>query len=266
MGTAGATRHPVEWLRECFAQKKSKNPAYSIRAFSKYLDLPSGRVSEVLARKRNISLKMAKGLLPKLMLMPHDEADFMQAVLREKSRLRAPKGCKTVAEQDFQALPEDAFHLISDWYHYGILSLMKTDDFQSNNRWIAKRLGLSVVEVAGALERLERLQLIVMTEAGWQRPKKPLTTSHDVPSSALRRSHLESLERAKETLMNVPVMQRDITSITAAIDPRDLPEIKQKIAKFRREMLRFMERGAKQEVFELNIQLVPLSIVKSTHE
>ena len=52
---------------------------------------------------------------------------------------------------------------------------------------------------------------------------------------------------------------RDFTSMTMAIDPEKLTEAKKKIREFRRGLSEFLEAGKKEEVYRLNIQLVPVT-------
>ena len=93
-----------------------------------------------------------------------------------------------------QQLSTDSFYVIADWYHYAILNIIRLDNFKSDPKWIAKCLGLSVVEVRGALERLERVGLIKWERNKLVRTTGSLTTTHDIESEALRRSHRQSLE------------------------------------------------------------------------
>ena len=54
----------------------------------------------------------------------------------------------------------DTFAVISDWYHYAILSLLEVTDARLDPRWISKRLGINRLEARLAIERLKRLSLI----------------------------------------------------------------------------------------------------------
>ncbi|MFX5622600.1 DUF4423 domain-containing protein [Acinetobacter baumannii] len=54
--------------------------------------------------------------------------------------------------------------------------------------------------------------------------------------------------------------------MTIPTDPARLPEAKKLIAKFRREMAALLERGQPSEVYDCNIQLVPVTIPGGKYE
>ena len=159
-------------------------------------------------------------------------------------------------------LSEDAFQVIAEWHYYAILNLIETDDFKSDAAWIARRLGLSVIEVVSALDRLERLGFIIRKKAAVRRSVAPLKTSSDVTSAALRRSHRQNLEQAIAALEDVAVDDRDISSVTMPMDPRKMKEAKVLIARFKKEMSLLLKGGMRTEVYNFNLQLVPVTKLK----
>ena len=67
------------------------------------------------------------------------------------------------------------------------------------------------------------------------------------------------IKQSIDALFAVPVESRDITSMTMAIDKNKIPEAKRKIKQFRRNLCQFLESGEKNEVYNLNVQLIPLT-------
>lgn len=229
-------------IQEELLRKQKRNPRFSLRKMAEQLDIPAGRLSEILSGKRKVSTKLASKILPKIEFMV-EGIDFYN---------------KDAAA--FHILPDDSFHAIADWYHFAIINLIETDNFRLDETWIAKRLGISTLEVRSALDRLKRLKLVQLKADKLVVNQENLTTTTDISSKALRLSHKQSLEQAIECLEEVPVDQRDITSITMAVDSTRISEAKNKIKKFRRELCRFLEGGEKKdEVFNLNVQLVPVT-------
>jgi uncharacterized protein (TIGR02147 family) len=246
-------KSPRHWLEAEYLRRKQKNPAYSLRSFSRLLDLPSGRVSQLLSAKRNLTPALAKKIALRLSYDPARTSEFLAAVEGSR-RKEMPPPSGTYAPLDM-----DQFQTIADPLHFAILSLLETKDFQGTLKEVAQRLGVSPVEARAALDRLERLGL-AHTSPLIRLAKSPgLTTSHDVQSAALRLAHKKVLEETAAALEEVAVEIRDITSITMAIDPAKLPQAKQKLREFRRALSEFLETGAQTEVYRLNIQLVPVS-------
>src|SRR5205823_2962609 len=100
---------------------------------------------------------------------------------------------------------------------------------------------------------------LLAREADRLRATDGWTTTHDVPSGALRRYHAQLLELAARALEDVPVELRDVTAMTMAIHPAKLPLAKEEIKRFRRRLARLLEDESATEVYHLTIQLVPVS-------
>ena len=246
----------MEIVRAEYLKRKRRNSHYSMRAFAKALDIPSGRLSEILAKKRRITEKMGLHIADKLALSPVERQSFLKTICSEK----ASKKEKQQGHRDYQLPNFDNFYFTSDWYHYGILALLRTKNFKPCSRWIAQRLGISKLEIEEAMDRMVRLQVLEKTDEGWQRKIGTIKTTEDIPSAALKKAHMETLERAILSLDDVPVQERDLSSVTIACNPNRLAEAKDRIRKFRRELADFLESSEdKTEVYELSLQLVPLT-------
>ena len=92
-------------------------------------------------------------------------------------------------------LGEDTFSIISDWYHYAILSLARIKNTSADPKLVARRLGISSVEARGAIERLRKLGFIEIKRGCLKRTSLPLTTLTDVPSAARKKYHKQNKNR-----------------------------------------------------------------------
>lgn len=234
----------TRWLLAEFKRRKSENNAYSLRSFARQLGLPPGRVSELLSGKRALTDKSFEKIAERLGLST-----------RQRKALRGEKG----ATDSYHLLHDDIFDSIAEWQHFAFLNLMDTSDFRNEIPWIAKRLGISTAETRDLIQRLHRLGLIALEGKKLVKPTQNLMTSSDVPSAALRRSHRQSLEQAIASLEDTPLEERDITSMTMAIDPKKIPLAKELIRKFRFDLAVLLETGKRTEVYNLNLQLVPVT-------
>ena len=262
-GTLGHPEYPKELLQQEWANRREKNPALSLRSFARFLKISPGRLSEILSGKRKISLEMAERISDRLGLDPKTKAALISSILkRRKKNARAAMVTRKTDEAGphYQQLTIDAFHVISDWYHFAILNLRDCEDFRADEAWIAKRLNIGINEVRLALVRLERLGLIVRQGEPWSRTQAHLTTTHDVRSAGLRKGHRGILQRAIESLESVDVENRDITNMTMAINPDKLPQAKAMLTRFRKRFAKFLEEGkGRTEVYTVAIQLFPLT-------
>lgn len=240
---------PIDRLRQEYVRRKARNSQYSLRAFARHLQIGSGPLSEILARKRRLTHKQIQRFAERLALSPPEIAQWIN---------RDGGDGPTPLTPEYQQLESDTFTVIADWYHFAILSLLETDGAKLELKWIAARLGISLIEARLAVERLERLKMIRQRESGFE-VTTGWTTTHDVPCAAKRHFHRQSLERTMSRLDEVSLDKRDVTSITMAIDPQKIPKAKALIKKFRRDLAQILETGVKQEVYQLSIQLMPVS-------
>ncbi len=252
--------HPVEWLRTIYQKRKWQNPRYSMRAFAKALDINSGRLSEILSHKRTLTTAMGEKIVGALKLDGSQAKQFKDLIRNEKQHRQSLKSLdRAGAQYHVKTLDIDQFHLISDWQHFAILALMRTCDFRNDMRWMAQRLGLTLTNVSHAIKRLSRLGLVKQENSTWAVTEQTLATPRDIASLAIRKAHKQNLQKAQKALDEVPVEKRDFSSITMAIDIEKLSAAKEYIQEFRRRMASLLETEQATEVYNLNIQLFPLS-------
>ncbi|MDA8793014.1 TIGR02147 family protein [Bacteriovoracaceae bacterium] len=241
-------------IRE-YENRLNKNKAYSLRAFALSLNLSPSALSEIIKGKRGLSVKKAETILERLNLNYRLSQSFIESVKKTKANYKS----KVSEESLFDTLSEDQFKVISEWQYYAILNLINLDDFQSNPRWIGKRLNLNYYQVKICLEKLVSLGLIKINNNEYVRTNVKIKSTDNIQSMALRHHHKQMLEKASESLLLTDIEKRDITSITMAIDVDKIVEAKILIKKFRRKLSNFLESGKKSDVYNLNIQLFPIT-------
>lgn len=249
-----------ELLRRC-----EKNPAYSLRAFARTLGYDVATLSKILKGQRGIGRITIEKLGMKLGLSPAEVTSFMD------KRRAGGKAAKNAARADhdsvpidYQQLTLDSFKVISDWYHYAILETMALDHFKPDPKWIARTLGITVSEVNAAVERLQRIDLIEITPDGrWIDRTDGTSTTAGNPFSAVafRKLQRQVLEKALVAIEEVPIERRDQTSVMMAIDSNLIPEAKERIKTFRRELSRFLNRSSlkRDAVYQLGVSLYPVT-------
>jgi uncharacterized protein (TIGR02147 family) len=243
------------WLQKEFTDRCRKNPRYSLRAFAKLLGMEAASVSQILSGKREASTKVITRICDRLSVNPR--ARF-QLLLNVKKRVA--KAQTEPAPPSFQQLTADAFSVIADWYHYAILELTFTENFDSSPNWIAKKLGITPTEAKVALDRLERLELIELIDGRLQKTQAFLTNGPDGFSApALKELQRQLLQKALDAIDLVPQEEKDVTSMTMAINPAKLPEARRRIKNFRRQLCAFLEEGPRTRVYNLGVQLYPIS-------
>lgn len=254
-----------EFLKDSLEQRSQKNPKYSLRAFARDLDLAPQILSAVFNNKKGISVEVASKIATRLGLNEQESNYFCDLVDLTHARsvgarkIAALRLARYKQELKFQNLKMDAFRLISDWYHYAILELTFVQGFKSDTAWIAKRLKISQHEAQQAVERLLRTGLLIEEKGQYTKAETHHTTTHDVPSEAIRNFNRQILQKATDALTFQDVSERDLTTMTMAIDVKKIPEAKKRIRAFRHELTEFLETGERKEVYCLSLQLFRLS-------
>jgi uncharacterized protein (TIGR02147 family) len=247
-------------LQHELVERCRKNPQYSLRSFAKSLNVSPSALSSMLSGKRTITKKSKEKLGLALGLSLADVEKYKSAdfgVSAESANSAILNNLK------IQQLTLDSFALISDWYHYAILELMKVKDFTSDTTWVSKTLGISKSEANIAIERLLRLGLIELDKKGQWKDRSEGYSSNinqNLTSAGSKKLQKKILEQSITALEELPTSERNHTSMTFAMNPDLLPEAMQEIARFRRKFCTQLEQKAKPErVYQLSISLFPVS-------
>lgn len=263
MQTSAPMAAPSDVLRRALVDRVARNPAYSLRAFARDLGISHAYMSLVLSGKRPIPLKRAVGFSQAMGLSQQDSLAFLDSCRRaqfDRKVEAAPAKAPRPADSDFFQVQLDQFRFLSEWYHVAILDLTVLDDFQPSERWVADRLGLTLEEVRSAVARLKRLGLLSVARGKWKKRHRHFRVTPAESTDAIRRFHGQMIEKALAALASPELFEsRDITGITMAVNPSRLPEAKKRIQKFRRSLMRYLTRGECTELYQMNVQVFPLT-------
>lgn len=245
--------HSQLWLENLIAEKIKKNPQFSLRAFARMVDVSPAVLSRILSGKRKLTFNLATRIADALILGPVERETLYSFFLGSPEE-------KTEEEKVKKELSIDCFNAMKEWYHYGITQLLFIESFKEDTKWIAKMLSITELEAKMAIERLLRLEILDRDENGkLYRTATHLSTTTDIASAGIRHFQKQILEKSIESLEKDDVLERDITSITIAINEDRLAEAKLEIKKFRLKMAEFLGTGKKTRVYNLGIHLIPLS-------
>jgi DNA-binding Lrp family transcriptional regulator len=242
-----------EILGKKFRELQSKNQRFSLRGFASRLGVSSGSLSDFLSEKRGISVKTVKSILSRGLFEPHERSEIARAAGLILSNESGDKG------KTYTRLSQVHAHFVAEWWHFAILSLLKTRNFRSDPKWIAKRLGLALATVEETLGRLQALGYIEKIDGEWRRKTGNISTPDDHADSTIQKGNLGLLHQAIRKMKSVPIQRRDYTSYVMAISPDRIPEAKEAIRRFQDELSLILESDQAAEVYQLGIQLFPLT-------
>ncbi len=252
-------------ISEKLAEAKLRNPAFWIRAFAKRLGVSPTTLSRILSGRRRVSKKLAEQLLGNLGLSPSETQKIISLFPKKRPYRRTDID---LSDSKQALLTMDQYHIVSEWFHFGLRALLRTNDAQScpencEPKWLAQRLGIKVTQASQAIERLLRLEMIERLPDGRLRATETSFHSPDgIPSASIRNNHAQYLDLARASLERDSVELRDFTNLVLTINPEKLSEAKSLIRYFRKEIGAVLEAtpsDSSQGVYSLAIQLFPLT-------
>jgi uncharacterized protein (TIGR02147 family) len=261
------------FLRDHFVASKAAKPYYSHRYFARKAGFATSNfVKLVMDGKRNLGPQALEGVIKALQLGRDEAAFFGDLVALDQAESLADRNRafdRVAANRRFRQarkLEGPLFEYLRHWYFPAVRELSARGDFVEDPRWIAQQIlpAITAKQAKAALETLERLGLLVRDEHGrLARGEPSLTTGHEVRSVVVPAYHRQMIEQAGGSVDRVPPEERDVSALTVCIKQQSLEELKQRIRRFREDLLELCDRESEPErVYQLCVQLFPLSARK----
>jgi uncharacterized protein (TIGR02147 family) len=268
MSSQQAQTDAPQLLNRILIQRQEKNTRYSKSAMARDMGISQSLLSRIFNKERSLTTSQAKKAALLLKLSKQEEKSLVDCTLQPENNprlhahLEAEK--RKQESQQLHDLDFDQFSAIAQWHHMPLLTLLHTRDFEARPTWIAKRLGITVTQAKEAFRRLVKLGLIVQDDAETTSPPNNNVELKPKKSElAVREHHIQMMEKAKETLVNkiddASWKNRDISSLSIAVDPARIEQAQELIKKFKEELTAIMSEGNCTEIFQMNLQLFQLS-------
>lgn len=256
----------IDYLVAYFQYEKSLNESFSIRKWSKTLDIDSRNFVSILQQKKKITPVQSQKFMNGLNLDDSEQVYFEALVKltyaeveREKqvleiilSELRMHTGSVAYVEDD---------SVFSHWSHMAILSMSRITGFECNRNTIKEFLLSDVPEevVDDSIERLLRLNLIKIGDNGAiSKDFDNITSKNDVYKKS---PHLyyEQVSNLAKKAIEVSLDEREFQCFSLAIKYDKLPAFKEMIRNFRAKICAFAESDNTDQAYQMNIQFFPLT-------
>jgi len=258
------------FLRDVYNARKTKGRGFSYRSFSRKAGLKSPNYLKlVIDGERNLSHEMA-GRFAEAFNLDDDEARYFAdlvafnqaASLAERNK---HYGRLTGYQRYRQAQKLDLAHAAyySAWYMPAIRELAARSDFREEPAWLAEQLvpPISTLEAERSLQILIELGMLVRDDSGKLRQAEVLlSTGPETRGLHIAAYHRGMMQRAMESIDLVPPSERDISSLTICLGANGLRSFKERVQRFRRELLELSAlEDDPEQVVQMNFQLFPLS-------
>lgn len=231
-------------LNEEYQRRALKNPSFSLRAFAQKLNIDVSLLSKLLRGKRQFTTETTQKVTNFLGVT---ESEIFNRVEFQAN--------------DYAFLEEDHFLTLAHYIHFALLEYFKLNE-DADIKMIAKRFQTNPAIIEGAINRLIKLKFLKETKEGYKllRPENEWVDFKRT-TAARKKYQIELLEKAIERVEDIDVTKRDNTSMTMAMDPALMPDVKKKITQFRRNLDKFVQTNSKKntEVYNLSVAFFPLT-------
>jgi len=258
------------FLRDHYAAKKEAGRGFSYRAFSRRAGLRSPNYLKlVIDGERNLTPAMAERFGKACGLTDDALGYFVDLVAFNQAKTSTERNTcygRLTSFREYKKthaleLAHAAYH--STWYMPAIRELATRSDFAADPEWIARTLlpPITKAEADKALSTLLELGLLVRDDDGRvHQGDAVISTGPETSGLHIGNYHRGMMERAAESIDLVPAADRDISSLTLCLGEDGIRSIKQRIQRFRRELLELSElEDDPRRVVQINFQLFPLS-------
>jgi uncharacterized protein (TIGR02147 family) len=266
-----------KYLKDYLHEKKLLNNGFSLKVLA---DRSGFKARDYLLRVMNGTRNLSQSgvcMLSQALRLSEKEADYF-------ANLVGFNQAKTAKEKEFfygkiaavrkhgqggaQKLRSDQFEYLSQWHYSALRSLLPVIDFKDDYAALGRFLDppLTPGEAKKAVKLLLQLGILRRSDAGkYTVPTSSLSTGDDVASVALTQFHRQSLDLARRALDYFPGSERDISGVTLSLSRPGFEKIRAEAGRFRKQVMEIAAEDSGEEgVFQVNIQLFPLSKRKKT--
>lgn len=259
-----------DFLKNYYERRKEKMPLYSYRMMGAKLGLDASYLYRIIQKKHHLPTHTIA--LAKEMLDLSDKAAEYFDILVACSKTNNPEIKFSLIEKainlrniEKKELTDSELLFLSNWKIPAIRALLDVTKGQSNPHEIAKKIKPAITEAEAqeALDCLIKLGFISKNSSGNMKLNDPhLTVSVKASEKikAVRGFQKQVLELAENALDNCPINERDISTLTIAVDLECFEDIRDMLQEFRRLIQkRVDETKSPDRVMHLSMAFYPIT-------
>jgi uncharacterized protein (TIGR02147 family) len=256
-----------EFLRDFYEEKKRDNPYMSYRYLGSHMDLDPGFLLKVLQGKHHIAEHSVPSVCAFFKFSERESRYFEMLVSYNKAK--TPSDIKlyfeklmTLREARLRPVEESQYAFYQNWRHSAIHALLSIYEFSGGYKKLAAQLTppISAKQAQESIRLLTSIGMIKRGDDGVYRPADAfVTTGEKWRSTAIRDFQKETINLSAQSLDLHAKELRDISTVTVAISAKDLPEIRERIRQFRQSIMTLDNAHEPDTVYQVNIQVIPVT-------
>ena len=258
--------HHIIILKREFEKRVKKNSRFSLRAFSKVIGLHPSALSRVLAGKTELSSVSGVAISRKLKLSADESRRFICSILKSRSKRDRERFGKILDAPNLGPSPKKLsfadYASVMTLPYFALLTLAKTNDFDSDPEKIAARLKLTLEVANEMVDHASSLGLLSRAPDGALVNQEEHMTIVDASATIDVRRLLQTqiLDASKASLQKDAFDKRCHYSMTMAIDSSKLEYARTCILDFMESLADDCEVGNRDQVSTLAVSFFPNSI------
>ncbi|MBL7671458.1 MAG: DUF4423 domain-containing protein [Bdellovibrionaceae bacterium] len=250
--------------------RKAMNPSFSYAVWAKRIGVKSPATLHMVTNGKRSPGKGLVSKLTKEMALNADECRYFEILvgLKKHKNHLAPSLdlMKALEEQHpdkgFKLVEHEEFRMISNWYCWALLDMVSLKGFKEDPHWLSRKMefDVSAENVREALIAMERLKLVGRDRNGkLVRTTRPLKTSSDKASEAIKKFHSQVLKNATDSIYKHHVDERNFEALTVSMSASKMPEAKKMIRQFIDDFCRKFDDPRANKVHQMELVLFPVT-------
>lgn len=255
-------------LKDAYEAKKAAWPLYSYRMLAETLGQDASNVFRILQKDAHLPARCQSRAIEFLGLTGRSAEYFV--LLVAYARERDPKARQQILEKALalrdvpaKRLQELEYDYFKDWWTVVVRALVEVMGGDMQPEAVAKRLSPSVkdTEVTESLKLLLELGLVKKASSGrFALAQAHLNAGGEKKTQAIRGFQRQILTLAAESIDRFPKDERDVSTLTLAVDEQAFEDIRGMLHEFRQQIQKRVDESSQPDrVMQLSLAFFPLA-------
>jgi uncharacterized protein (TIGR02147 family) len=256
-----------QFLRQSIAGKKAENPHVSYRAICEKTGIKSkGHLALILQGKTKVSIPFAIKLAEFLKLKKREMEYFQYLVLFNQAKNHQDKKAffekmMSFKESSVRIIDSNQYEYYDRWYHSAIRAILEFYPFDNNFVQLAKMVepAITADEAEKSIALMERLGLIAKDGGRYRPVDRVIDSGSEANSLSVNNVAIQTLRLAEQAIDRFPREERMLSGVALGISEKGYQAAIAELRDFRQRIYTIVENDDANRIYQLNIQLFPLS-------
>lgn len=255
-------------LHSYYEERKTQMPLYSYRMLGSKLGLDASQLFRIMQKEQHLPGRCVPAAKELLGLTGRAAEYFELLIAASRSRTQQKRQellDKAFALRDVRRheLGEKELMFLSQWWIATVRAFLEVSKGNADPALISRSLIPSISEdqARDAVELLKDLGMVKRLPSEKLALAEPhLTVGGPAKAKAVRQFQKQVMQLGADSLDGVPVEQRDVSTLTMAVDEEALQDLKEMAREFRRQVQKRVEECAGPDrIMQLNMALFPVA-------